>query len=363
MTSVQELRKTAKKTPMKDVMALPPKQRIATLLQENRKEIAAALPKHVNIERMLIIAQTAATSVPALLDCHTPSLFGALIKCTQLGLEPNNPLGHCYLIPFKNNKKNRMDVQLMIGYRGMIDLARRSGHVISLNAQAVHEGDVFEYEFGLEEKLKHIPGENRGEVTHYYAYAKLTGGGHQFDVKTAATMRLLMSRTQSQGKYGPWKDHPIAMGRKSMIRALFNYLPVSIEMAQAQTIDGQAEVGADQHMGDVLAGDYTVIPEDDAPQLEQKAPEPEEPEPIVDDNGEVFDEKIHASADGEPIFNKDGTFRKKPQRRAPPKTAAAKEPDDTPENDPADSPEPDSESSEGAGFYEGEDDDTSFDLE
>ena len=328
MTSVSELRKTGKKTPMKEVMALPPKQRIAVLLKENEKEIMAALPRHVTKERMLIIAQTAATSVPGLIDCHTPSLFGALIKCTQLGLEPNNPLGHCYLIPFKNRKQNRMDVQLMIGYRGMIDLARRSGHVISINAQAVHEGDVFEYEFGLEEKLKHIPGDNRGEVTHYYAYAKLTGGGHQFDVKTAATMRVLMLSTQSQGKYGPWADHPIAMGRKSMIRALFNYLPVSIEMAQAQTIDGQAEVGADQHMGDVLAGDYSVVPEDDAPQLTQNEPEAEaEPEAVVDDNGEVFDEKIHASADGEPIFNKDGTFRKKPQRRAAPKAAAEPEPE------------------------------------
>lgn len=357
MTSVSELRRATKKTPMKDVMKLPPKQRIATLLQENKKEIHAALPKHVNIERMLVIAQTAAVSVPELVNCYTPSLFGALIKCTQLGLEPNNALGQAYLIPFKNRKKNRTDVQLIIGYRGMIDLARRSGHVVSINSQAVREGDEFEYEFGLEEKLVHRPGKDRGEITYFYAYAKLTGGGHYFDVKTRADMDKLMHSTQSQGKYGPWLDHYERMGMKSMIRAIFSYLPVSIEMAQAATIDSQSEGGIDQGLEDVLTGDYTVVDaDDDAPKLAQKEPEQEEPEPVVDDNGEVFDAKIHAAADGEPIFNKDGTFRKKPakHRRAAAKPAAAAEPEPVLQETTAE---------DDSGNYGGEDDDTSFNLE
>lgn len=360
MTSVSELRKTGRKTPMKDVMALPPKQRISKLLSENKREIAAALPKHISIDRMVTIAQTAAVSVPALLDCYTPSLFGAMIKCSQLGLEPNNALGQAYLIPFKNNKKNRTDVQLIIGYRGMIDLARRSGHVVSINAQAVREGDEFEYEFGLEEKLVHRPGTDRGKITFFYAYAKLTGGGHYFDVKTREDMDKLMHSTQSKGKYGPWLEHYERMGMKSMIRSIFSYLPVSIEMAEAAVIDKQHDAGLDQALDGVLAGDYSVVADDDAPQLEQKEPEQEEPEPVVDINGEIFDDKLHASMEGEPVYNKDKSFRKKPQRRAkPPAQAAAAEPEpeDTGEA------EPDPELEEGAGFYEGDDDDTSFNLE
>ena len=179
-----------------------------------------------------------------------------MIKCSQLGLEPNNALGQAYLIPFKNNKKNRTDVQLIIGYRGMIDLARRSGHVVSINAQAVREGDEFEYEFGLEEKLVHRPGTDRGEITYFYAYAKLTGGGHYFDVSTRADMDKLMHSTQSRGKYGPWLEHYERMGMKSMIRKIFAYLPVSIEMAEAAAIDKQQDAGLDQSLDGVLAGDY-----------------------------------------------------------------------------------------------------------
>ncbi len=351
MTSVSELRKTGKKTPMKDVMALPPKQRISKLLQENKKEIAAALPKHISIDRMVMIAQTAATSVPALLDCYTPSLFGAMIKCSQLGLEPNNALGQAYMIPFRNNKQNRTDVQLIIGYRGMIDLARRSGHVVSMNAQAVREGDEFNWGFGLEEKLDHKPGSDRGEITHFYAYAKLTGGGHQFDVLTKQDVDKIMAGTQSKGKYGPWADHYEQMGRKTMIRRLFNYLPVSIEMAEAAAIDSQGEGGINQGLDDVLSGDYTVVEQtDDAPQIEQQE---EEEEPIVDDNGEIFEDAIHASSDGEPIYNKDGTFRKKPQRRKPAAKPVA-------ESEPEEEPEPEEEIP-GPGDYDGDDDD--FNLE
>ena len=352
MTSVSELRKTGKKTPMKDVMALPPKQRISKLLQENKKEIAAALPKHISIDRMVMIAQTAATSVPALLDCYTPSLFGAMIKCSQLGLEPNNALGQAYMIPFRNNKQNRTDVQLIIGYRGMSDLARRSGHVVSMNAQAVREGDEFNWGFGLEEKLEHKPGSDRGEITHFYAYAKLTGGGHQFDVMTKQDVDKIMAGTQSKGKYGPWADFYEQMGRKTLIRRLFNYLPVSIEMAEAAALDGQGEGGVNQGLDEVLTGDYSVVEPNDSPQqIEQQE---EEDEPVVDDNGEVFDDKLHASSDGEPIYNKDGTFRKKPQKRAKP-AVEKPDPDPLPEPEPADEEPPE-------GYYEGEEDDE-FNIE
>jgi recombination protein RecT len=148
------------------------------------------------------------------------------------------------------------------------------------------------------------------------------------------------------------------MGRKTMIRRLFNYLPVSIEMAEAQAIDSQGEGGIDQGLDEVLSGEYSVVDAvEDAPQIEQQEPEPE---PIVDDNGEIFDPEKHASdAEGEPIFNKDATFRKKPQRRAAAaKPAAAAEPEPEPQE-----PEPAAEEAppEDDGFYTGEDDD--FNLE
>jgi len=329
-TTVADLRKAAK-TPMKEVMAQPPKQRIATLLQENKREIAAALPKHISIDRMVTIAQTAATSMPALLECYTPTLFGAMIKCTQLGLEPNNALGQAYLIPFKNTKANRMDCQLVIGYRGMLELARRSGNVVSFTAGHVREGDEFEWAYGLNETLHHVPAKTgRGEVTHYYSYAKLKGEGYQFLVWTAEDMEAhMLQHTQSRGKYGPWKDNKVAMGEKTMARMLFKWLPVSIEMAEAASLDARAEGGQGQHMEDVLSGDYTIVADvSDSPALTAEVP-PEEEEIEADSNGEMFDSDIHQTdGEGDPVFNKDGSFRKKPVKAKAQAKAKAKPAED-----------------------------------
>ncbi len=301
---------------MKDLNALPPKKRVAAFLEDNKRMITAALPKHVNADRMLQVAQTAVTQNPALLECDAGTLFGALIKCTQLGLEPNNALGQLYLIPFNNRKQNRKDVQVIIGYKGMIDLARRSGHIDSLQAIAVRDGDEFSYEYGLNEHLKHVPGNNRGEITHFYAYAKLKGGGFQFEVLPKNDIDKIMRGTQSGGKYGPWADHPEQMGRKTMIRRLFNYLPVSIEMAQASTLDATGE-SQSQNLENVLTDvDYSVVPSaDDMDQIEHEDAAPVNAGPIADVNGEVFDPKIHLeTASGKPMYNADDSFRKRPQR-------------------------------------------------
>lgn len=303
---------------MKELQALPPKKRVAAFLQDNKGMIQRALPKHVNPERMLQVAQTAVTQTPALLECDTGTLFGALIKCTQLGLEPNNALGQVYMIPFNNRRANRKDVQVVIGYKGMIDLARRSGNVESLQAMAVREGDEFSYEYGANEHLKHIPGSSRGHITHFYAYAKLVGGGFQFEVLPKESMDEIMRATQSGGKYGPWADHYEQMGRKTMVRRLFNYLPVSIEMAQAQALDATGETKA-QQLDNVLTDvEYTVVPDSDdmtVPSDEPEAPAAEDDEPIVDVNGEIFDPEKHLmTASGKPMYNADDSFRKRPQR-------------------------------------------------
>jgi recombination protein RecT len=333
-TTVADLRK---KTPLKEVMKQPPKQRIATLLAENKKEIMAALPEHVSKERLLMIAQTAATSNPKLLECYTPSLFGALIKCTQLGLEPNNALGEAYLVPFKNNKANRLDCQLIIGYRGLQALARRSGQVNSIMANHVCEKDTFEWEYGLEEKLRHIPAHgDRGAITYFYAYSLLKDGGHQFVVWTNDEMiHHMKTQTQSRGEYGPWADNYLAMGSKTMVRMLAKWLPQSINLAEAVSIDARADVGMNQGLEDVLSGDYTVVPDQDPEAL---------PEPLTDANGEIFDEKIHQQAEGEPAYKKDGTFKMKVKKK---RAAAAKPAAQEPVHDePADEPEEEQEEEE-----------------
>lgn len=226
-----------------------------------KQQMALAMPKHMTADRMMRIALTEVRKVPALGQCNIESFMGAIMQCAQLGLEPGSALGHAYLLPFGNGKAKdgKSNCQLIIGYRGMIDLARRSGQIVSLTARTVHENDTFKYEFGLEETMHHVPADgDRGKMTHVYAVAKLKGGGVQFDVMSRADVDKVRS-TSKAGTNGPWVTHFEEMSKKTVIRRLFKYLPVSIEIQQAVTLDERAEAGIDQDNASVLTGDYSVV--------------------------------------------------------------------------------------------------------
>lgn len=222
-----------------------------------KSQFAAALPKHMTPERMARIVTTEIRKTPALVNCEQSSFLGAVIQCAQLGLEPGNSLGHAYILPYGKQ------AQLIIGYKGMIDLARRSGQIISISARVVRDGDFFEYEFGLDESLVHRPAEdgNEGEITHVYAVARLKDGGRQFEVMSKAQVIAVQSQSKA-GKSGPWVSHWEEMAKKTVIRRLFKYLPVSVEIQRAVMLDEKAEAGANQEHEYVFDGDFEVV--DDA---------------------------------------------------------------------------------------------------
>ena len=112
---------------------------IAGLLTDAKvkEQIALALPRHLTADRLARIALTEVRKTPALASCDQASFLGAIMQCAALGLEPGSALGHAYMIPFRNNKKNITEVQFIVGYRGMIDLARRSGQILSIEARTV----------------------------------------------------------------------------------------------------------------------------------------------------------------------------------------------------------------------------------
>lgn len=281
--NIAELRQ---QTPARPLADMKPKEQIAYLLDQKKHELAKMLPKTLSIERLLKVAQIAATTTPALAKCDVPSLVGAIGQCAQMGLEPNTVLGHAYLVPF-NTKRKMPDgserwvnsVQVIIGYKGLIDLARRSGQIVSIAAHEVCEADHFELVYGLDEKLNHTPATgDRGAVVGFYAVAKLVGGGHAFEFMSVHQVREIAKATQSKGGYGPWKDHFVEMGRKTVIRRLAKYLPLSIEFQTAAALDGLAEAGKDQ--GNTIDGQFNFLP-DDAPTGEVH---------VDQDTGEILDQ-------------------------------------------------------------------------
>jgi len=221
---------------------------LQNLLVKNRNAIEAALPRHMNADRLLRIALTEVRKNPDLAQCEPMSFIGAVVQAAQLGLEPGNALGHAYLVPYNNKKANRKECQLIPGYRGFIDLARRSGQILSISAKAVYDCDHFTYSFGLEEKLEHTPATLRpknAQLVAVYAIARLKDGGHQFEVMSRDEVESIRKRSKA-AEYGPWTTDYEAMAIKSVIRRLFKYLPVSVELQKAVTLDEQASVGLSQ---------------------------------------------------------------------------------------------------------------------
>lgn len=292
-TNIQTLREGA---PGADLKKMKPKDQIAYLLEKRKGEIAKMLPKHLSADRLLKVAQIAATTTPTLLKCDVPSLVAAIGQCAQMGLEPNTVLGHAYLVPFNTKRKDAdgnerwvNSVQVIVGYKGLIDLARRSGQIVSIAAHEVCENDDFECVYGLNERLEHRPAMNdRGEVVAFYAVAHLKDGGHAFEVMSVEQIEEI--RDASQGyqqakKYkkeasSPWGAHFVEMGRKTVIRRLAKYLPLSIEFQTAAALDDMASTGRDQRIEDnTIDGIFTHVTDDaDAPasdQMDDAAPQVE----------------------------------------------------------------------------------------
>lgn len=217
--------------------AAGPKDKWAPMMKAMEPQLALALagPQGVPMiapERFLRLALTAIRRSPALQEADQMSLLGSIMTCAQLGLEPSGPLGHAYLVPFR--EKGTLFVQLIIGYQGFIQLAYRSGMVASLSGEVVREGDLFEWEKGTNEFLRHKAKEGTKPVTHSWALAKLVTGGTPFVVLDREEIDATRKRAKTDKI---WTSDFDAMARKTAVRRLFRWLPASVEVRGALGAD------------------------------------------------------------------------------------------------------------------------------
>ncbi|MEE8309452.1 MAG: recombinase RecT [Hyphomicrobium sp.] len=238
---------------------------VRALLKAMRKQLALALPAHLTPDRLVRVTMTAIQNNPRLLDCDRTSLLAAVMTSAQLGLEPDGVLGQAYLVPYGSK------VQFIPGYKGYLALARNSGEISTIQAHEVCANDTFGYAYGLNERLDHVPADgDRGEITHFYAYAKYKDGGHIFEVLTRADIDA--TRDNSDGykafkakriKSNPWHSHYTQMGRKTVIRKLANYLPLNVQ--RAAVLDAKQAAGMkadiDEYGEFVIEGEAETVAE------------------------------------------------------------------------------------------------------
>lgn len=201
---------------------------VRTALEAMKGQFAMVLPKHITADRLCRVAMTAIQTTPKLLDCDRTSFYSAIMKCAQLGLEPDGNLGQAYLIPFGNK------VQFIPGYKGLIDLARRSGEVSNIVAKEVYENDEFTVDWSGDMPFTHKPllSGDRGEVKFFWALARFKDGGFHWDYMTREEVEAV--RDSSQGKNNDvWRKYFIEMGKKTVIRRIAKFLPMSVQRAAA----------------------------------------------------------------------------------------------------------------------------------
>lgn len=242
--------------------------------------IKKALPSVITPERFTRMVLSALSATPKLAECSPQSFLAAMMTAAQLGVEPNTALGQAYLLPYRNH--GQMECQFQLGYKGLIDLAYRSGEVSVIQAHTVYENDVFEYELGMDPKLRHVPAKaDRGEAVAYYAMFKTKDGGYGFEVMSVDDVQRHAQRySKSYGSgSSPWRSNFDEMAKKTVLKRALKYAPLKSDfvrgVAQDETI--KAELSDEMY----AVPDETVF-EAEGEEIDSTAVNTETGEVIVD---------------------------------------------------------------------------------
>lgn len=244
-------------TPAPVVKALTPPQilnarriLIKGEIAKNTARFAELLPKHIQPAKFTEVFMQACIANTSLLQCTPASLITCAIRSAQLGLLPDANTGEAHLIPFANPERNyTLEAQFLPGYRGLIQLAMRSGQVKKFQPRAVYQGDIFEFEYGTEEFIKHKPNRQSLVITDVYAIIEFVNGGKMFDVMSLDEIEAVRNDAPE------WKNTPANlrgktfwgtrfpdMAKKTVIRRLSKYAPISPEFQFAVSLDEKIEV-------------------------------------------------------------------------------------------------------------------------
>ena len=263
-----------------------PQKTMRDLINRMSGEIAKALPSVMTPERFTRITLSALSNNPTLAECTPSSFMGAMMTAAQLGVEPNTPLGQAYLIPYKNNKKitdpdgktrwiQQLECQFQLGYKGMLDLAYRSGEISVIQAHTVHENDTFEVEFGLDAKLTHKPkmDGDRGKAIAYYAMFRTKDGGYGFEVMSVDDINEHARKFSKSFGNGPWQTNFDEMAKKTVLKKVLKYAPLKSDFVRG--------ISQDETIKTEISDDMSMVPS------------------VLEVEGEVVDSETGEIIDGE----------------------------------------------------------------
>ena len=275
---------------------------LANLVTQMGPAISKALPSMIGKDRFVRAAHSAISGSEQLAACTQTSFIGALMNSAQLGLEPNTPLGQAYLIPYKNQ------CQFQIGYKGMLELARRAG--VTVQVHEIKQNDKFEYQYGLNPDLKHTPilGD-RGPTIGYYCIWKSKDGAFGIEVASKSDIEKFAKLKSASYNSGPWKTDFDAMAKKTVIKQALKYAPLSVELEEAVNADMSVknasleeinkedfdinlvkEEKVDEETGEII--DAEVVKQEEPDQKPKAAKAKKEPEPQIPEQVDDMPEPV-----------------------------------------------------------------------
>ncbi len=261
---------------------IKPEDQALTMLADPNliAQIGRALPSHFPVDRMARIAVTELRKTPKLRQCDPYSFIGAVMQCAQLGLEPGSGLGHAYLVPFGK------ECTMITGYKGKIELMRRSGQVTVINVDVVRRGDHFKYGYRNGEKIFEWEAgqgdaggllsrlfktkKDQEEITHFFARNEFKSGGWQATVMTKAEVDAIRDGLRYSSDV--WRDHYVEMGKKTVINRHSKLLPQSPEFVRFQELERAQEQGNQFRMTLQPLIEAGVVDENYDPEPEKQAP-------------------------------------------------------------------------------------------
>lgn len=204
-------------------------QTIFNMLMSRRDGIQNLLPRHLTAEKLVRGFMAAATRNPRLLECTPLSVLNTVLIAASLGLEVGRPRGGVHPVPFRNRKNGTTECTPIPDYRGLMDLAYRSGQVLSIEARAVYDGDKFDFAYGTASHITHVPALPRaGDVRCVYSVAHVKDGRPVFMVMSREEVEEHRARSRAKDD-GPWVTDWTAMALKTVVKSLANWLPQASE--------------------------------------------------------------------------------------------------------------------------------------
>ena len=205
---------------------------------------------------------------PKLATCSRSSLIGAMLEIAALKLEPG-VLGEAWVIPFRDRKRKTVEAQVVVGYKGMMKLARNSGRVGKIDSDVVYEKDLFDWRKGTRAYLDFRKSDDveRGKRIAAFADSEIwvenaREPSRQFEVMLAREVLAIKNGAPSaKAATSPWKTDEESMWRKTVLRRLCKFLPSDPEsrLARAVAIDELLDANRSQDLGS-RATDLPDIP-------------------------------------------------------------------------------------------------------